>query len=157
MSQISRVRPYKHYRELTEFESELDFEIADGKFDDLITVHDSNGNYPIVVALAKEELYYLNERVSSCGGYANIFVNDEGRVRVLHAQKTDKVPSGAEDFTDLKTGASTVGAFIDYLKQRPNGVCIPSSLEKGSENHLSANGDTVVTCGREFAMAIAGL
>lgn len=153
MSQTSRVRPYKHYRELTDFESELDLEIADGKFDDLITVHDPNGNYPIVIALAKEELYYLNERVSSCGGYANIFVGDGDRIHVLHAQKTDKVPSKAEDFTDLKTGASTVGAFMAYLRQRSNGVCIPSSLEKGSENHLSTGGDTVVTCGRDFVMA----
>lgn len=153
MSQMSRVQPYKHYRELTKFESELDFEIADGKFDDLITVHDPNGNYHIVAALAKEELYYLNERVSSCGGYADIFVSDGARVHVLHAQKANKAPSQAEDFTELRTGASTVGTFIDYLKRRPNGVCIPSSLERGSGDNLSVNSDTVVTCLRDFAMA----
>ena len=136
---------YPHYKELNSFELSLEIALSAGMFDESITVCDSSGNYPIVAALAKEQMYYLTERVKACGGYANIFVLDVDLVTVLHSTRTEMITEGAEDFTDLQNGGSTIGAFIDYLRLRPNGVCIPSTLRKGEESRLSIGKQTFDT------------
>lgn len=141
--ELSPNQPYKYCKELSSFETNLDIAIAAGMFDQSITVQDRHGAYPIVAALADEQLYYLNERIRACGGYANVFVLDHDKISVIHSVKTDGVPSEADDFTELRTGESSVGMFMAYLKSHPEGVCIPARLEMGVETRMSIGNQTV--------------
>lgn len=115
-----------------------------GMFDRSITVRDTHGDYPIVMVLAKEPLYYLTERVKACDGFANVFVLDDDRVLVIHVFRTTQVSPDCEDFTDLDNGDSTIGAFIEYLRLRPNGVCIRSTLHRGEESRLRMGAQSVM-------------
>lgn len=141
--ELSPNQPYKYCKELTSFEINLDIAIAAGMFDQSITVQNQHGAYPIVAALADEQLYYLNERIRACGGYANVFVLDHDKISVIHSMKTDSVPSDAEDFTELRNGGSSVGMFLAYLKRHPEGVCIPAKLEMGVDARMSIGNQTV--------------
>lgn len=141
--ELSPNQPYKYCKELTSFETSLDIAIAAGMFEQSITVQNQHGAYPIVAALGDEQLYYLNERIRACGGYANVFVLDHDRISVIHSVKMDGVPPEADDFTDLRNGESSVGMFLAYLKRHPEGVCIPAKLETGMETRMSVGNQTV--------------
>ena len=136
---------YSHYRELASFETSISIAISVGMFEESITVRDPDGNYPIVAALSNEKLSYLTARINACGGYANAFVLYDDVVRVIHSTRYSHVPDGSEDFTDLRSGESTIGMFIDYLDHHPDGVCIPARLPEISETLVRMGSQTVAT------------
>lgn len=72
-----------------------------------------------------------------------MFVREGDRISVIHSVRVDEAPEEADDFTELRSGSSSVGMFIDYLKRHPDGVCIPSKLERGVETRMSIGEQTV--------------
>ena len=112
----------------------VDLKIVDGVFDEYLEVTNDDGEYPVVTAIDSESLYFLNQRVTSMGGKANIFIDTGKGIDVIYAMdcSSPEQASGAEDLsTGWENGDATVGAFLDYIAFRPQGVLIPSKLEKG--------------------------
>lgn len=68
------------YNRLLEFDRIVNEKIADGDFDDLMTVVDDEGSFPVVTMLSDEPLSMLEERCRAIGGKANVFISDDGKV-----------------------------------------------------------------------------
>jgi hypothetical protein len=87
-----------------------------------------DGGCPVVVALEEESLSTLLGRLRAVGGFANLFVGSDIRVRMLTVidancailEPDDDMTPSAE-----RPGATaTVGMFVDYVERRPNGVVL---------------------------------
>lgn len=61
---------------LLEFDRTVNEKIAAGDFDDLMTVVDDEGSFPVVTMLSDEPLSMLEERCRAIGGRANVFISD---------------------------------------------------------------------------------
>ncbi|WEV74639.1 hypothetical protein OZX74_03740 [Bifidobacterium sp. ESL0798] len=134
-----RMNVYKYYDALSDFDLLFDDLMADGRFDGLMPVRDTNGECPMVTALGEERLCFLFERVRATGGCANVFVKSKGRImpisftRVVSVSEETEVMSDESEWLD---GDSRIDAFIDYLRARPDGIVLSGKLSKGSSMHI---------------------
>lgn len=131
----------KRRAELAEFEMQVNDNLTNGKLDELLTVQDPNGEYPVVIALGHEPLALLLERVSAEGGAANIFIKGRNGVSFLtsqrRAEKNDEIKDPS-DPTEWHSGEADIAKFIDQLRMQKRGVLIPST-----EFNLNLRNDSV--------------
>ena len=114
---------------LDDFRREVNWQLACGNLADVdLPVTGDDGGCPVVVALEHEPLSVLLGRLRAVGGYANLFVWFASGVRAASVIDTSCAISDAGD--DLtppgeRPGATaTVGMFMDYVAQRPDGVIL---------------------------------
>lgn len=124
MSKASSVRVRKA---LDAFRVEVDWNLACGALaGHELPVTGDDGDHLVVVALAEEPLSILLGRLRAVGGYANLFVQGPGGVRMVSVIKDDcAIGDPDDDMTPPaeRPGAdATVGMFLDYLDLCPNGV-----------------------------------
>ena len=106
--------------------------LAYGALADLnLPVTSDDGGYPVAVALEDERLSVLLGRLRAVGGFANLFVRGDKRVRGVSVVDTEcAIGDPDDDMTgDDSPGPDvTVGMFLDYLERRPNGVILSAAV-----------------------------
>lgn len=116
--------------QLDEFRKALNRSIACG--DLRLPVVDNNGSMQVVAALDVEPLSTLLGRLRAVGGFANLFVKSEHFVRQVSViDSTCAVAIPDDDLTsegDRPGPGATVGMFLDYVEQHPNGVAISAAV-----------------------------
>lgn len=133
-----------HFDRLEQFRREVNYNLMFGTLADFdLPVHDDQGQANVVVALAEEQLMSLFRRIDDADGYATIFVKDKDEVVMLTALN-DTCSLVAEEAEDLTGEArpsllSTVGIFVDYLRQQENGVRLPAHRGETSSPKLSVD------------------
>lgn len=121
-----------HSNALDAFRREVDWQLACGTLADVqLPVTGDNGEFPVVVAFESEQLSTLLGRIRAVGGYANLFVRGDNRVRVVSVVDDtcaiavpDDVMAGAE----APGPGATVGMFIDYVERNPNGITLAAAV-----------------------------
>lgn len=119
-------------RQLEQFRDEVDVNLERGALMDFeLPVTGDDASLPIVVAFADEPLLALTARIQAAGGYANVFVKDG---RVVHFVSVIEEACAIGDPGDRMVGdqapgaTSTVGMFLAYVAQHPNGVTISAAV-----------------------------
>ncbi|MFC9966318.1 hypothetical protein ACFVH4_18980 [Nocardia ignorata] len=115
--------------QLDAFRREVNINLAVGALADVeLPVTSNDGGFPVVVALEDEPLSKALGRIRAAGGYANLFVSNEDR-RVRMVAFMDSGCAVNDQDADDMTGPgeapgidATVGMFVDWLEQCPNGV-----------------------------------
>lgn len=109
-----------------------------------LPVQNRNGEKFVVVALEREPLPVLIERVRQAGGYANVFVQMSDFLIqfgvVESADSPSEDPSKLEIYQD---NTATIGTFVEFLTQTDSPVGIElipgtSPLRAGETKILSA-------------------
>lgn len=119
---------------LDRFGFEIDVNLAAGALAAMLPVVDSQGSHPVVVALGEERLSALMNRVRRIGGFANVFVRDEGGVAALAFIDRGSA-LGADDAENLTSESdrpgpnATVSMFLSYLALKPHGVLLPADVD----------------------------
>lgn len=117
---------------LDKFRREVNHNLAYGPMADVeLPVTSDDGGCPVVVALDSERLSVVLGRLRAVGGFANLFVRGEGRVRVASVIGAECAIAAPDDDMsgDEAPGAdATVGMFLDYLERRPNGVILSAAV-----------------------------
>ncbi len=119
-------------RQLEQFRREVEVNLERGALVDFeLPVTGDDGSLPIVVAFADEPLSALTGRIQDAGGYANVFVKD-GQVvlfvSVIEEVCAIRVPDDRMVGHEAPRATSTVGMFLAYVAQHPNGVTISAEL-----------------------------
>jgi hypothetical protein len=114
------------------FRREVNRNLAFGALADVeLPVTSDDGGCPVVVALEEERLSVVLGRLRAVGGFANLFVRGQGRVRmasVIGESCAIAVPDD-EMIGDESPGPdATVGMFLDYVARRPNGVMLSAAV-----------------------------
>ncbi|SIJ39137.1 Conserved protein of uncharacterised function; putative phage protein [Mycobacteroides abscessus subsp. bolletii] len=121
-------------RQLELFRREVNFNLAEGALANVdLSVTNDEGETPVVVALVDELLSVMIERIQAAGGYANVFVQDRRNRKVLRFAVVREVCAiGEPDDTMVGDEApgrnATIGMFLHYVQQHPNGVTISTAL-----------------------------
>ena len=116
------------------FQSTVSDSISDGYLDDMLTVTDDNGDYPIVCALGEEPLSLLIERCSAIGGDANIFVHGAKGVSLLASRSgSSQLPTAKivdlADPEEWQNGDAAIDLFLEYLALSESKIAkVPGSL-----------------------------
>lgn len=122
-----------HQQQLDDFRRRVNLNLACGPLADIdLPVTGDDGGCPVVVALEGERLSVVLGRLRAVGGFANLFVRDDGgRVRMASVvDESCAIGDPDDDMTgDDRPGADvTVGMFLDYVAQRPCGVLLSAAL-----------------------------
>ncbi len=119
-------------QQLDAFRREVNLNLALGPLADIeLPVTSDDGGHPVVAALAGERLSIVLGRLRAVGGFANLFVRDDGRVRMASViGESCAIGDPDDDMTgDDRPGAdATVGAFLDYVARRPRGVVVSAAV-----------------------------
>lgn len=118
--------------QLDDFRREVNSNLAYGVLADVdLPVTNDDGGCPVVVALEDERLSVVLGRLRAVGGFANLFVRGEGRVRLVSViRESCAIPVPDDDMTgnEAPGPTATVGMFLDYLARRPNGVMLSAAV-----------------------------
>lgn len=136
----------KRRAELADFRMQVNDNLANGELDEFLTVQDSNGEYPVVIALGYEPLALLVERVSAEDGVANIFIKGRNGVSLITSQRHMEMNDEIEDLSDLTewhSGEADIDMFVDYLRMQKHGVLMPDHLPNTPEFNLNLRNDSV--------------
>jgi hypothetical protein len=118
--------------QLDAFRREVDFNLACGALAGAeLPVTSDDGGFPVVVALDDERFSVLLGRLRAVGGFANLFVKGEDRVRTASViGESCAIPSPDDKLVGPEApGAdATVGMFLDYLEHHPNGVTVSAAV-----------------------------
>lgn len=121
-----------HDDRLDVFRREVDWNLACGGLAGMeLPVTSDDGGFPVVVAMENERLSIVLGRLRAVGGFANLFVQGDGRVRMASVigescaipTPDDKLIGGERPGAD-----ATVGTFLDYVERHPNGVVISAAV-----------------------------
>ncbi|BDR53507.1 hypothetical protein KIM372_14140 [Bombiscardovia nodaiensis] len=125
-------------RELDSFEAEINRSIGHGAMDQVMVIHDEEGGYPVVVALGKEPLVLLVERITAIGGLANVFVKEDARVTYLSVRPVaswQAESTSGERVLDLSEGSewtsgnAEISMLLDALREYEyKGAALPIRL-----------------------------
>jgi hypothetical protein len=117
---------------LDTFRREVDWNLACGALAGVeLPVTSDEGGFPVVVALEDERFSVLLGRLRAVGGFANLFVKGDGRVRtasVIGESCAIPTPDDKLVGTDSPGADATVGMFLDYLERQPNGVTVSAAV-----------------------------
>lgn len=136
----------KRRAELSDFRMQVNDNLVNGDLDEFLTVRDSNGEYPVVIALGREPLALLVERVSAEDGMANIFIKGRNGVSFITSQRCVELNNEIEDLSNLDewySGESDIDLFVDYLRMQKHGVIMPDHLPNTTEFNLNLCNDSV--------------
>ena len=127
------------------FEAEVNYNIARGVVDEMMTVRDSRGAYPVVIALANESISMLLRRIVAIGGRANAFIkNEDESVTYLSIVPDNAARNNLLDLSDKSqwsNGDAEIGLLLNMLRNRYSGVIVPSEL-RSSEDVLGIEEST---------------
>ena len=107
------------------FEAEVNYNIARGVVDEMMTVRDSQGAYPVVIALANESISMLLRRIVAIGN--RVFS------KLIQLDLSDK--------SQWSNGDAEIGLLLNMLRNRYSGVIVPSEL-RSSEDVLGIEEST---------------
>jgi hypothetical protein len=117
---------------LDAFRREVDWHLGCGALADFdLPVTGDDGGFPVVVALEDERLSIVLGRLRAVGGFANLFVKGNRRVRMASVIDTACAIGTPDDvFTgdDIPWATVTVGFFLDYVERNPNGIAISAAV-----------------------------
>ena len=87
--------------------------------------------FPSLSRLEAERLSVLLGRLRAVGGFANLFVKGDGRVRTASVlSESCAIPTPDDNLIGPESpGAdATVGMFLDYVERQPNGVTVSAAV-----------------------------
>jgi hypothetical protein len=117
---------------LDAFRREVNWNLACGVLADFdLPVTGDDGGFPVVVALEDERLSVVLGRLRAVGGFANLFVKGDGKVRmasVIRAACAIGTPDDVLTGDDSPGATATVGIFLDYVERNPNGVTVSAAV-----------------------------
>jgi hypothetical protein len=119
---------------LDEFRREVSWQLACGSLAEYeLPVTADDGAAPVVAALEDELLSTVLGRLRNVGGFANLFVRGaDGGVRVASVvDERCSIPVADDDLTSegqRPCAGATVGMFLDYVGQNPNGVKVSAAV-----------------------------
>jgi hypothetical protein len=116
---------------LDAFRRDVNWHLACGELADFdLPVTDDDGGFPVIVALEDERLSVVLGRLRAVGGFANLFVEGDRRVRMVSVIRTECAIGTPDDVfdTDTPSATATVGMFLDYVERNPNGVAISTAV-----------------------------
>ncbi|CAN5260591.1 hypothetical protein BH11ACT6_BH11ACT6_20700 [soil metagenome] len=119
---------------LDAFRREVNWQLACGALADVdLAVTSDAGEFPVIVALGEERWSTVLGRIRAVGGFANLFVEGEGKVWAASVIGT-ACAIGEPEPQDILTGDeapgadATVGMFLDYVVRRPQGVQVSAAM-----------------------------
>lgn len=134
LRKLQSVQLFDRAARLCVFQSTVSESISDGYLDNMLTVRDDNGDYPIVCALGEEPLGLLIERCDAIGGDANVFVHGAKGVSFLSSrsgsfQLPDAKIVDLADSEEWQNGNAAIDLFLEYLALSESKIAeVPGSL-----------------------------
>ncbi len=117
---------------LDAFRREVDWNLACGALAGVeLPVTSDDGGFPVVVAMEDERFRVVLGRLRAVGGFANLFVKGDRRVRtasVIGESCAIPPPDDKMVGADAPDADATVGMFLDYLEHQPNGVAVSAAV-----------------------------
>lgn len=118
---------------LDKFRNEVNWNLACGSVvEKALAVTSNDGGCPVVVALEEETMSSVFGRLRAVGGAANLFVQGDGRVRIVSViDESCAIATPDDDMTaegERPAVDATVGMFVDYIATQPHGVAISAAL-----------------------------
>lgn len=117
---------------LDAFRREVDWNLACGALAGVeLPVTSDDGGSPVVVALEDERFSVVLGRLRAVGGFANLFVKGDERVRTASViDESCAIPTPGDTMVgdDAPGADATVGMFLDYLEHHPNGVAVSAAV-----------------------------